>query len=69
LITRGTDQQRNMSQLATQLVRPFAKGNCIVGRLNKAHGLLDVSDLVSAEYMAHGMLSQYKANRELWKQD
>ncbi|MGH9445597.1 MAG: sulfatase-like hydrolase/transferase, partial [Terriglobia bacterium] len=37
------------------------------------HGLLDVSDLVSAEYMAqfpglHGMLSQYKANRNLWKQ-
>lgn len=37
------------------------------------HGLLDVSDLVSAEYMArfpylHAMLSQYKANRQLWKQ-
>lgn len=36
------------------------------------HGLLDVSDLVSSEYMArfpglHRMLSQYKANRNLWK--
>lgn len=38
------------------------------------HGLLDVSDLVSPDYMArfpglHRMLSQYKANRELWKQE
>jgi arylsulfatase A-like enzyme len=37
------------------------------------HGLLDVSDLVSAEYMArfpllHQHLSQYKANRKLWRQ-
>ncbi len=37
------------------------------------HALLDVSDLVSAEYMSrfpglHRMLSQYKANRRLWKQ-
>lgn len=38
------------------------------------HGLLDVSDLVSSEYMArfpalHGFLSQYKANRNLWRQE
>jgi arylsulfatase A-like enzyme len=37
------------------------------------HKLLDVSDLVSSEYSAlfpglHGFLSQYKANRNLWKQ-
>ncbi len=37
------------------------------------HNLLDVSDLVSPEYMArfpglHASLSQYKANRNLWKQ-
>lgn len=37
------------------------------------HGLLDVSDMVSNEYLArfpslHWMLSQYKANRNLWKQ-
>ena len=37
------------------------------------HGLLDVSDMVSSEYLArfpgvHSMLSQYKANRDLWKQ-
>lgn len=38
------------------------------------HGLLDVSDLVSSDYLArfpglHRMLSQYKANRNLWKQE
>ena len=37
------------------------------------HELLDVSDLVSSEYAArfpglHSMLSQYKANRNLWQQ-
>ncbi len=37
------------------------------------HELLDVSDMVSSEYMArfpgiHRMLSQYKANRNLWQQ-
>jgi arylsulfatase A-like enzyme len=37
------------------------------------HNLLDVSDLVSPEYMArfpalHEQLSQYKANRNLWRQ-
>lgn len=37
------------------------------------HKLLDVSDLVSSEYMAqfpalHPQLSRYKANRNLWKQ-
>ena len=37
------------------------------------HDLLDVSDLVSPEYMArfpglHRSLSQYKANRNLWRQ-
>lgn len=38
------------------------------------HGLLDVSDLVSNEYMSrfpglHQFLSQYKANRNTWKQE
>ncbi len=38
------------------------------------HKLLDVSDLVSAEYMArfpelHAQLSQYKANRNQWRQN
>lgn len=38
------------------------------------HGLLDVSDLVSPEYLArfpglHPLLSQYKANRHLWQQE
>lgn len=37
------------------------------------HNLLDVSDLVSADYLArfpalHNSLSQYKANRNLWQQ-
>jgi arylsulfatase A-like enzyme len=37
------------------------------------HEMLDVSDLVSSEYAArfpglHSMLSQYKANRNLWQQ-
>jgi arylsulfatase A-like enzyme len=37
------------------------------------HQLLDVSDLVSPEYLArfpglHGSLSQYKANHQLWRQ-
>lgn len=38
------------------------------------HKLLDVSDMVSSEYLARmaglrSFLSQYKANRNLWKQD
>jgi arylsulfatase A-like enzyme len=38
------------------------------------HMLPDVSDMVSSEYLArlpglHDFLSQYKANRDLWKQD
>jgi len=38
------------------------------------HGLLDVADMASPEYLAefpglHGFLSQYKANRNLWKQE
>jgi arylsulfatase A-like enzyme len=38
------------------------------------HSLLDVSDLVSQEYLSrfpnlHRFLSQYKANREVWKQE
>jgi arylsulfatase A-like enzyme len=38
------------------------------------HQLLDVSDMVSADYLArfphlHQFLSQYKANRNLWKQE
>ncbi len=38
------------------------------------HKLLDVSDIVPDDYLArfpalHSFLSQYKANRELWKQD
>ncbi len=38
------------------------------------HKLPDVSDMVSSSYLArmpslHGFLSQYKANRDLWKQD
>lgn len=38
------------------------------------HQLLDVSDMVSTDYLArfpylHGFLSQYKANRNLWKQE
>ena len=38
------------------------------------HGLLEVSDMVSADYLSrfpslHAFLSQYKANRNLWKQD
>ncbi|HEV2273841.1 MAG TPA: sulfatase [Acidobacteriaceae bacterium] len=37
------------------------------------HGLLDIGDLVSSDYLArfpgiHSMLSQYKANRNLWQQ-
>ena len=38
------------------------------------HRLLDVRNMVSSEYLAklpglHSFLSQYKANRDLWKQD
>ncbi len=38
------------------------------------HKLLDVSDMVSSDYLAtmpslHEFLSQYKANRNLWRQD
>jgi arylsulfatase A-like enzyme len=40
---------------------------------NSPHGLLDVSELVDADYLAaspgmHLYLSQYKANRNLWQQ-